>query len=232
MIEVNLHPYGKKGRSKRGAGISLAPLLAALKGGKLPADPYIIFAVAAGLASVGLIGWMYLGLKSDLEEAEVRLAEELTENERFRDVIERNNALLARRDSIAERVAIIQEIDAGRYVGAHVMDEVAAALPEYTWLTEVIWEQDDPIQYRIRGRAANTFDITLFLSQLEASRFLRDVEYESINQGQSEVNPEEIEYTFTMLATYEPPPLDELETVPLFDIEAAQLSVPDSAGGS
>lgn len=237
MIEVNLHPYGKKGAS-RGAGFDVGKLLGALKSigggggaGGLPGDPYVIFAAAAGVVSLTVIAFMFLGVRSDMEEVQVRLQEELDEYARFQEMIERNDALLARRDSIAERVAVIQEIDAGRFTGAHVMDEVALALPDYTWLTEVVWVQDDPTQYRVSGRAGQMFDVTQFLARLEASRFLRDVSLEGSTQAPNPDNPEDIVYTFTMLLTYEQPPLDELETVPLFQTQAAQAA-PDSIGGS
>lgn len=235
MIEVNLHPYAKKGAS-RGAGFSLPKVLDAIRnaagGGGIPGDPYIIFAVAMGVVSASVIGFMFLGLRSAREEVDVALTEELAQYERFRSQIERNEALLARRDSIAQRVEVIQDIDAGRYIPAHVMDEVALALPDFTWLTEVTWVQDDPTQFRIAGRAGSTFYITDFSVRLERSRFLRDIQIEGINQAPSEANPEDIVYVFTMLATYESPPLEELESVPLFDESVTQTAVPDTAGGS
>lgn len=231
MIEVNLHPYGKKGKSK-GGGFNIGHLLDRFRGGAAAGmpDPYILFAVIAGVLSVAYVLFMFFGVRRSLEDVQVRVTEELDAYERFQDVIERNTQLLARRDSIAERVAIIQDIDAGRYVGAHVMDEVALALPDYTWLTEILWVQDNPTQFRLTGRAGTAFQVTDFLGRLEASRFLRDVEFEGMNQAPSPVNPDDIVYVFTFLFTYEPPSLEDLETVPLFGSQAAQVA--DTTGGS
>lgn len=234
MIEINLNPYAKK-RSSKGPGFDFSKLLGALKGGGgggagIPGDPYIIFAVAAGVVSVVVISLMFLGLRSDREEVEVRLQEELDRYEQFRAIIERNNQLAARQDSIAQRVAIIQDIDAGRYQSAHVMDEVATALPDFTWLDEIVWVQDDPTQFRITGAAGQPFAVTEFLSRLEASPFLKDVEFEGTNQAPGEAG--DIIYRFTMLATYESPPLEELRTVPLFGSQAAQSESGPVGGGS
>ena len=64
----------------------------------------------------------------------------------------------------------------------------------------------------------------------EASRFLRAVSTETIQQRASEENPEDLVYMFELLMTYESPAFDELETVPLFDgaMSQTQTAVPGS----
>lgn len=231
MIEVNLLPGGKK-RSSRGRGFSLSGLsLPKLRGGGggLPGDPYILGAVVAGLVSVGVMAWLFMGVRADREEVDVGLAEAVQDSVRFADIIERTNQLTARRDSIAERVAIIQEIDAGRYTWPHIMDEIGRAIPDYTWLTEIAQVQADPLQIRISGQAGSNFAITRFMRALEASRFLREVNLERTEQSVSQESPGDLIYLFELTATYDAPPLDELETVPLFDESLAQQqAAPDS----
>ena len=68
-------------------------------------------------------------------------------------LIARTELLTARRDSIAQRVAIIQEIDQDRYSWPHLLDEVARALPDYTWLTELTQVGTDPLAIRLVGQA-------------------------------------------------------------------------------
>ena len=201
-------------------------------GGKgLPTDPYVLGAVAAGILSLGLMAWLFFGLGTEREEVQVALDEAVQDSLRFADIIERTNQLTARRDSIAQRVGIIQEIDADRYVWPHVMDEVARALPDFTWLRELLYLGSDPLQVRISGQAGSTFAITNFMRQLEASPFLRNVTLERSEQATSEGgSPQDIIYVFDLTVTYEPPPIDELQTVPLLDDMSAQLALPDSAG--
>lgn len=234
MIEVNLLPGGKK-RSSKGRGLSFSgfslPKLRGGGGGGLPGDPYILGAVAAGVVAVAVMGWLYLGVSGDREEVQVALEEARQDSVRFADLIERTNQLTARRDSIGQRVAIIQEIDAGRYVWPHVLDEVARALPEFAWLRELTQLQTDPLQVRLAGRAGSNFAITNFMRNLEASPFLRGVNVERIEQAPSELDQSEVIYEFELTMTFEPPPLDELETVPLFDNElASQAAAPDTTG--
>lgn len=239
MIEVNLLPGGKK-RASKGRGISLKGLSLPKFGGgggggfSMPGDPYILGAVAAGVASLAVITWLFLGVRSDREEVQVAVDAAVQDSTRFADLIQRTNQLTARRDSIGQRVAIIQEIDAGRYVWPHVLDEVARALPDYTWIREVMQVQEDPLQVRINGRGGSVFAITNFMRNLEASPFLRGVTIERTEQAPSEEDPNSIVYVFEMVVTFEAPPLDQLETVPLFDtdVSAQQAVAPDTAGGS
>lgn len=231
MIEVNLLPGGKKRSSKRGFSFSM-PSFGGGGGGGFPADPYIIGAVVAGLISVGVIAWLFLGVNDDREEVQVALDGAVQDSVRFADIIARTNELTARRDSIAQRVAIIQEIDAGRYTWPHVLDEVARALPDYTWLQEMTYVGTDPLQVRISGRAGSNFAITNFMRQLEASSFLRGVELERSEQAAVEGGaPQDVVYQFDLTVNYEAPPVELLETVPLFDDVSTQMAVPDTVGG-
>jgi len=177
------------------------------------------------------MGWLYFGLGSDREEAQVAIDAAVQDSIRFADLIERTNQVMARRDSIAQRVSIIQQIDADRFVWPHILDEVARAVPDYTWLREITQVSTDPLQIRIAGRAGSTFAITNFMRNLEASRFLRAVQMERAEQAPSEEDQSDIVYVFEFLVTFEAPPLDELETVPLFEGgEIAMRSAADSAG--
>lgn len=239
MIEVNLLPGGRK-RSSRGRGLSLKglslPSFGRGGGGKLgvPGDPYVLGAVGAGLVSVAVMAWLFLGVRSDREEVQVALSAAAADSARFASLIERAGQLTARRDSIGQRVAIIQQIDAGRYTWPHIMDEIARALPDYTWLREIMQVQSDPLQIRINGRAGSNFAITNFMRNLEASRFFRGVTLERTEQAPSEEDPSDIVYVFELVMTFQPPPLEELETVPLFDndLSGAQAVAAGPSGGS
>jgi Tfp pilus assembly protein PilN len=185
------------------------------------------FAVAAAI-SIGYVGYTFMGVRGDREELEVRLEEERQDSIRFAAQIAQADELTARRDLLAQRVEIIQQIDAARYTWPHVLDEVASAVPEYLWLREVVYQSENPLTVRIAGRAGSTFAVTNFMRRLEASRFLRGAEMQSMLLQPSEANPADLVQVFELTAVYEPPPIQELETVPLFDNQpaAAQSAAP------
>ena len=239
MIEVNLLPGGKKGA---GRGSPFAGFVSAIKGlkgsgggggGAGGMDGYLAFFVLATVATIGYGTWAYLGVNGEREELQVRVEEERQDSVRFAALIERTNLLSARNDSIAQRVAIIQEIDQGRYVWPHVLDEVASAVPDYTWLNEILYAGGDPVQIRVNGRAGSIYAITNFMRRLEASPFLRAVQMDRAEQVPSEGTPGTLVYLFELLMTYEAPPFDELQTVPLFDtgVLSTQTAAPAPEGG-
>jgi Tfp pilus assembly protein PilN len=226
VIEVNLLPGGKKRASKGGLSFSMPKF--SVGGGGGTRDWYMIFFAAAAVIGVGYMGWSYMRVSSEREDLEVRLESERQDSIRFAALIEQTNRLTARRDSIAERVAIIQEIDAGRFVWPHLLDELAAAVPEYLWLRSITYVSDNPLQVRIEGRAGSIYAVTQFMRRLESSSFLRNADPQSIQQQPSEEDPSDLVQVFELLVTYEAPPLDELQTVPLFEEDAmsAQTAVP------
>lgn len=224
MIEVNLLPGGKK--KGGGGGLSLGAITDAVKniggGGGAGMDPYMAFCGVAIVVAVGFMGYTFMSLNGEQEELQVAIDTAVQDSINNAVIIQRTNELQARGDSIQERVGIIQQIDAGRYTWPHLLDEIAAAVPDFLWLREVIYQGDSPLTVRVTGRAGSIFVITSFMRRLEASRFLRAVNPETMQQMPSEENPDDLVYMFELVVTYEAPPLDELETVPLFDDGTSQ----------
>jgi len=233
VIEVNLLPGGRKGSS---GGFSFNFSLDALRnrgggggGGGSSVDSYQAFFAIAAAITIGYVGFTFFSLRSETEELNVQLEAAVQDSIQNAAIIQRTNELQARGDSIQERVGIIQQIDADRYTWPHILDEVAAAVPDYTWLREVLYSGDAPLQVRVAGRAGSIFAITNFMRRLEASRFLRAVDTETIQQVPSEENQEDLVYLFEFLMTYESPGVDELQTIPLFSNGAqAQTAGPGS----
>ena len=189
--------------------------------------------MALAIVALGTIAYLYLTTSSRVEELEVQVEEAVRDSARFADLIAQTDRLQARRDSIAEKVSIIQEIDQDRYIWPHLMDEVARALPEFTWLTGLLQVAlAEQLEFQITGRAGNNFALTRFMENLEASPFIRNVTLirtEQVQVGGGGGNVRLVS-AFTLEATYEQPGPELLETVPLFD-EGAAGSAPSDAGG-
>lgn len=229
MIEVNLLPGGRK-RASKGGGFAFKLPKLSMGGGGDAIDRYMAFFAVAAAITIGYIGYTFMGVRGEREELEVRLEQERQDSIRFAALIEQTNELTARRDLLAQRVAIIQDIDAARYTWPHVLDEVASAVPDYLWLREIVYLNQDPLTIRIAGRAGSTFAVTNFMRRLEASRFLRGAEMQSMQLQPSEANPADLVQQFEVVVTYESPPIEELETVPLFDNQAAAARTATPSG--
>jgi Tfp pilus assembly protein PilN len=188
-------------------------------------DPWVLGSSVLVVAIVGLCGWLFASTGNRTTELELQIVQARADSARYADLIQQNEALLARRDSIAQRVQIIQEIDGDRYVWAHIMDEVARALPEYTWLTELLQVSlGDELQFRITGRSGNTFALTQFMENLEGSLFLRDVRLNSTDQIAVDLGEGSVRravYEFVLEALYDRPSPEFLQTVPLLDVPSS-----------
>ncbi len=218
MIEVNLNPGAARRPTRRKAGFSLGGgrKLGAAKP-RQPIDRWGLFAVLGWVVLVAGAGWMFMSARARMDELDIAIERAVRDSAHYAAVIASTERLQARRDSIAHRLQLIQEIDAGRYVWSHILDEIGRALPAYTWLTSVAHTSEGPpVAFRIQGRAGNTFALTQFMKDLEASPFIRGV---TIVSTQLINEKEKVVQSFILDATYETPPPDRIETVPLFASE-------------
>ena len=156
------------------------------------------------------------------EDVAVALADAIQDSLNYADLIQRNATLEARRDTVAEKVNIIQEIDALRYVWPHLLDEVARALPDYTWLTQVIQVSvGETVDFQVRGMAGNNQAMTTFWRQLEESPFIRSVQLVQSEQVVQATG--QLVYAFQLDCVYGRPSLDVLETIPLFGVDGSPV---------
>lgn len=218
MIRVNLLPGGKKRQKSAGVSFKLPDFKA------LPADKWVLGSGAITAIVLLVMGWLFLTTSSREMELTSQLESAVSDSTRYAELIRQSDELQARRDSIAQKVAIIQEIDGARYIWPHVLDEVARALPDYTWLTNVIdiGSGATAPTFRIQGRAGNIFALTRFMENLESSPFVQDVKLMTTAatlDGGGAVTNQRV-YEFTLEAAYETPPSELLQTVPLLGTAA------------
>ena len=214
MIKVNLLPGGKK-RAARGSGSRFG-----LPGFKsLPIDRWVLGGGAIALGALIIIGVRFQGIQALRVDLENRTVAELEDSVEFADLIVALDQLTARRDSVASRVQILQQVDLNRYLWSHVLDEVARAVPDNTWLTGVTETAAEPdVDFGIQGFAGSIPAVTVFMNNLEASPFLARVSLVStqmVSDGEGGGAVRNI-FSFSLQARYTQPPLDFLETAPLF----------------
>lgn len=222
MIEVNLIPGGRKKASKRARGRGRAAGSRRTGGGLGGSfrDRWVLGATVAWILAAGGAGWIFLSLNSQREEVDLAVAAQVQDSARFADLIAQVQGLLARRDSIIQRVEIIQGIDQDRYLWPHVLDEIARALPDYTWLTGVVQTAPPPdLQVSVTGQAGNNIALAEFITRLGESPYIRLADLVSsvqAVQNQGTVD-QQIVYDFSLEVYFQAPPPEILETVPLFD---------------
>jgi Tfp pilus assembly protein PilN len=225
MIEINLLPGArKKSRSTKGASVDMGALFANL-GSRLK-DPWLAVAVggvAIGVAVTALM-FVFQGRQQAALEEQQRIA--VQDSTRYAAVLAQRTAAEAQRDSILRQIAIISAIDGDRFVWPHVMDEVSRALPTYTWLRSLAQSSSSapispeavaagevpPLTIRLVAYTVDQQAVTIFMKQLEASPFLRNV---TLGVSEQAVTDGKEVTQFQLDMQYLKPDASVIRTVPL-----------------
>jgi len=196
VIEINLLPTKRK-KKKSGAGggpgfqfrlESLKGLIAGIK------NPWLLAASGAWVALLAGGGALFVTSRARIAVLNSRLEAVQTEKKRFDVVIAQKRQSERIRDSLVAEIAVIRSIDAERYIWPHVLDQLAKALPPYTWLTTLgqLTQQGgnapppaggrdtsragpQPVRVQITGSTVDIQAYTTFLRQLAASPWFTDV---------------------------------------------------------
>jgi Tfp pilus assembly protein PilN len=225
MIAINLKPGLKRkggGNRLQGVGERAKALASKVK------DPLLVGVAASWLAVAVWLGGVWKKQTSELAEWQPRLEQAQTENRRFKAFIQQKKKQELIRDSLLAQIGVIRDVDRDRYVWPHVLDEVAQALPAYTWLTEVVAQSPVapqvsdsaasdsvrrlPPSFRIQGRTVDIQAYTKFLRQLEASPWVVDVVPVSVS---TVVEHERPVTAFTIRANFATADSAYIRTVPL-----------------
>ncbi|HTT68736.1 MAG TPA: PilN domain-containing protein [Gemmatimonadales bacterium] len=179
MIAINLLPGAKRKRAK-GGGIALpnvGAMLAAVK------DPWLVAAIAAWVVVGGLGTPLYLRRQSQVRALEPRLQTAKRDSVTYAGILNRRHRMEQTRDSLLAEMQYIRDIDRDRYVWPHILDAVAKALPDYTWLDDLSGrtaEGDTAVgggaSFTVQGKTAGEAQaVTRFMRNLEESPFVEGV---------------------------------------------------------
>ncbi|MDQ6717235.1 MAG: PilN domain-containing protein [Gemmatimonadota bacterium] len=133
MIQINLLPGA--GRRSKGGGHRASELLA--NAGAWGGDKYLMSAVGAVVASLALIGYLYVHQSKAASALEERRIEAVKDSSRYSAVLAAKVKAESTRDSLYAQLSIIKSIDDTRYLWSHIMQEISVAMPPYTWLTAI-----------------------------------------------------------------------------------------------
>ena len=226
MINVNLRPGTKRGKTRRSFGFSPEKF----KGLVSVENPLKLAATLSWVLAVAFLGWMYLSTGSQLSALEPKLEETRSEHRRFQEYLAQKQREEMVRDSILSQIRTIRQVDGDRYVWPHILNEVAQALPPLTWLIKVDYvppppvaqslkDSTDseaspppppPVQLQLTGRTVDIQGYTRFMRQLEDSPWLNNVTAVSAN---TVVESGRAVTAFILTATFSRPSPDRIQTV-------------------
>ena len=221
MIKINLLP----GVKRKGSGSAKDAILARFRdmGAKVK-DPLLIVAAACLVLAAGFIGYGLISNGAKMRDLEPKLEQAKDEHRRYKNLMTEKRKTEMIRDSLLAQLNVIRDVDGDRYTWPHVLDEVAKALPAYTWLVDLavssaptaIADSADTtapaLHFQINGRTVDIQAYTRFLRQLEASPWIIDV---TPLQAQTVVEKERAVTAFTIRATFAQADSAYIRTVPM-----------------
>lgn len=187
MIEINLLPGKKKKKKGVGAGVALPDFTEFA--GKIR-DPLLVGALGVWVVVVAFVAFTFVTESRKLSNLRDEVESVTQEARRFNNLIRDKERQERLRDSLVLQLQAIREIDADRYIWAHVMEEITKALPDFTWLVGVAYvpapavdvaEELEPVakppmRFTLDGRTADIGAYTRFLRNLADSPWLADVQ--------------------------------------------------------
>jgi hypothetical protein len=225
VIEINLLPGSVKRQKKKLPVFRAGAMIPS----RMPAmNRAGAMLVGAWLVGLGALAWLHFSSTGALSQLEADVSAAQRDSVRLAKLRILNDSLQRQITEVGAKLQVLQEIDAGRFIWSHVLDEISRALPQFTWLVTLQEVEPTtpggPPRIRITGRTGNTFALARFMQDLEASPFLQQVTIIS----QSEVIEDDKSlYSFTIDTQYEEPPPDAIDMQPLFGEEGG-LQLTDS----
>jgi len=194
MIKINLAQTAKKKRApKRKAAKGARP------GIKLPSIQSTVLYIIGVVIVVIVIGVTLLiqlnqrsGLNKDITHLNGRL-EELKVYKATVDSLEK------RERELAALINPIKELNRNRFFIAHVLDEVAARIPEFTWLKSLNISSDN---MQVKGVTASNLLVADFMNRLEESDYIHNVDL-TVLEKKAVKNQEMMEFTLTASVGYQ-----------------------------
>ncbi|HQW66482.1 MAG TPA: PilN domain-containing protein [Gemmatimonadales bacterium] len=226
MITINLKPGVRRQVQK---GPAFGGIQERIKGlGTGIKEPWLAFAVGAwALVLIGL-GGLFLRSSSQLSSLVPKLEETQAEQRRYEGFLLEKRRAERVRDSVLAQIGTISAVDRDRYLWPHILDEVANAVPDFTWLVEVAQvgigtpgtTADStgagvaPPAVRIVGLTNDLQNYTAFLRRLEASPWLSDV---MAVDAKTVVMSNRALTRFTLQASYSRADSTQIRTVPILE---------------
>jgi Tfp pilus assembly protein PilN len=100
-----------------------------------------VLSVVLALATILTLYTKQSSRGDELTERELKAVQD---SARYTAVLTAKRKAEATRDSLYQQLAVIKSIDDSRYLWPHLLEEISAALPPYTWLTAVLQTSAPP----------------------------------------------------------------------------------------
>ena len=186
MISINLKPGGKRPKPKGDPMAGLRQRMQSLR--ESVKQPGLVLAGGTWLAVLVIVGGLYITTRSRLGTLETKFTQSTDTYKRYHNFVTEKKREGRAKDSILAQIGTISAVDQDRFVWPHILDEIATAMPDNTWLTSIsmtaaaatqLYDTDSttaaPVSILIAGQTNDLQNYTAFLRRLGESHWLTAV---------------------------------------------------------
>lgn len=188
MIKIDLSPSPKKGKVPKAKPAKPGAPAIKLPSVKLGAIYILGIVVVVVIIALLLIvqSSKIGGLNRNINELRTRLDE-------LKVYVATVDSLKKREKELTALISPIRELNQNRFLIAHILDEISARIPEFTWLTMLnITSQG----INIKGTTASNLLVADFMNRLEESPYIKNVDLTVLEKKTIE-KQEMMEFTLT-----------------------------------
>lgn len=170
MIKVNLVPEDQRKKVRE-----VKFKKPALRIPKLDMIASVIFLLAV---IVGFFIWNFTQKKTlrDYNDKIAKAEQQLRELEKEKKMVE---DLENRQRELKEWITLVQNLNKGRALHFHVMDELNKLKPEYMWIT--LFEENNQ-KFKLDGKTFSNYMISNFMDRLSSSSYFGDIKLDEIKE--------------------------------------------------
>ncbi len=134
----------------------------------------IPMAAAVGIATIGLIAYLFI-TQSSLLDTKTKERDDMKQRKRnLQDVEETLKKLERTKKELEQKVQLIAELKSRQQDAVKMMDKVSKALPEWVWLTSLSFKTKG---VNISGKTIHNNLIADFINNLKATRSFANIEF-------------------------------------------------------
>jgi Tfp pilus assembly protein PilN len=225
MITINLKP-GAKRQAARGDGFAV--VRERLRGlGQKIKEPGLVLAGGTWLIAIIVIGVLATRAHSRLSTLEPQMQHALSEYQTVHTFVAAKRHEEKIRDSLLAQIGTISSVDQDRYIWPHMLDEIAASVPDFTWLTSIVpaapvANQNTvtdssvaaPVTVVITGETNDLQNYTTFLRRLGDSHWLANV---TPVRTETIIDHNRPIVSFVVQATFSRADSSRIQTVPILE---------------
>ncbi len=198
MIRIDLLPKEERVRRRRAPKVPEVRVRVPVRAGT-----FVIIGIV--LVAIFVMGFFFFQQKMQIRKLTTEIADMRAQLRELAEAVRMVKELTERQEEIEDWLDVIRDLNKNRFLRAHLLDELATFLPEYSWLSSLT---ESGLALTIEGRAFSNLIVADLMLKLMASPYFHNVDLSLIRRGLVQ-DHEVMDFKLSgNLVPYQPPPAE------------------------